>query len=397
MAPPPALPHAPVDVVTSFAPRPPSPPSVAPGYPQLGGTEPGSLVAATEFTSIDPNIVATGATAWRIRYVSTSAVADAPVEVTGVVLVPGGEAPYDGWQVVAYNHPNTGILPGCGPSESEDLANQWGPVTALLQRRFAVVMTDYEGLGGAGRHAFLDSAALGRNVIDAVRAARHLRPDIGVRWAAFGTALGGLASWAANEQASSYGSDTVLVGAVARVPWVNPAGLAVKAGNGDLTPEQRAVYFQAIMAAQATNPDFDPTRFIRGATFDRRDELLSCKAAPATEEIEPMALLDPADLALDAGAQWEMANLMNQVSVPQQPTIAPMLVIYSATDPIIEQDWVETAIDRGCDMGDTIEWTLRRPGIDDDDMNAIGVLPWMRARFDDVSPVNLCPPDPNRP
>lgn len=392
------LPHAPVVVTTALPPPPPSPPSVAEGFPELGGTDPGSLVSATPFDTIDPNITATGASAWRIRYMSTSAVGGVPAEVTGVVLVPGGPAPYDGWHVVAYNHSNTGIQQGCAPSGYDDLANQWGPVTSLLQYGVAVVMTDYEGLGGTGRFAFLDSAALGRNVIDGVRAARHLRPDIGSRWTTFGNSLGGLAAWAANEQAGTYGAGIELVGAVARFPWVNLSALPAKARTGEQTLDQLAVHFQAIMALKATTrPDLDLPRFIHGATYDRRDQLLTCKPAPSPEASEVTATIDPADLAgVDDAAQTEMTDLLRGMAVPAQPMAAPMLVMYAAEDPVVEQEWVEDAIRTACGMGDTIEWNLI-PGSAEQDMDATASLPWMRARFDNKAPVNLCPPIPVRP
>jgi len=399
MAPPPAPPHVAVEVTTTFPRRPPAPPSTAEGFPKLGGVEPGSLISAEVFDTIDPNIVATGATAWRIRYLSVSAVsavAGSPVEVTGLVIVPGGQAPSDGWRVIAYNHQNTGVIPGCGPSAYEDLANQWGPVTGLLQYGFAVVMTDYEGLGGPGRHAFLDSAALGRNVIDAVRAARGLRPDIGSRWVTVGTGLGGLAAWAANEQAASYGAGMDLVGAVARMPWTNLTGLAARAVQRSMTPGQLAVYFQTVMAMQATR-GVDVQRFLRGRLYVDRDQLLTCKGAPSSEALSAAADADPADAApADPGAEKELADLLAAMAVPQQRTAAPMLVVYASADPVVEQASVEEAINRGCALGDTIEW-YQRTSSADEDLDMIGTLLWVRGRFDDKAPVDLCATAPKQP
>jgi secretory lipase len=398
MSPPPALPHAPVAVTTTFASHAPGPPRAAEGYPQLGGSEHGALVSATLFDTIDPNILATGATAWRIRYVSTSAIGDAPVEVTGLVLVPGGRAPYAGWQVIAYNHPSTGIGSNCGPSLYEDVANQWGPVSALLMYGYAVVMTDYEGLGGAGAHPFLNSTALGRNVIDGVLAARHLRPDIGSRWVAFGTSLGGLAAWAANEQAGTYGVGLDLVGVVARGPWVNLSELPARARTGNLTPDQLVVYSQAIMALQATtHPEIDLPRYIHGATYDGRDQLLKCKGAPAPEAVGALNQINPVDLVpVDDDAQQQITDLLSEIAVPTRPSAAPMFVTYTSADPLVEQVWVDAAIGRACGMGDVIEWKLNTLG-SGDDMDATASLPWVQARFDNKAPVNFCPSAPIAP
>ena len=390
LAPPQAPPHLPVNVTTTFPQRPPPPPSAAPGYPRLGGQEPGALVNAVAFDTIDPNITATGATAWRIRYLSTATDSGAPVEVTGAVLVPGGQAPSDGWRTIAYNHSNTGITPSCGPSAYDDLANQWGPVTTLLQYGFAVVMTDYEGLGAPGSHRFLDSAALGRNVIDAVRAARNLRPDIGTRWVTVGTGLGGLAAWAANEQADAYGAGTELMGAVARMPWTNLSTLPTKAGRRSLTPEQRAVYFQTVMSMQAAPWSLDPLSYLRGAVYDNRTQLLGCKGAPSPEGSPALAQADPGDMMpADPDAERAMSDLLSTMAVPQKRTAAPMLVAYATADPVIDQTAVEEAINRGCALGDTIEWYQRTKSADDD-LDMIATLLWARGRFDGKAPVDLC-------
>jgi hypothetical protein len=390
MSPPPAPPHVAVDVTTTFPAHPPPPSATPEGYPELGGTAPGSLVSASLFDAVDPNIVATGATAWRIRYTSLSAVDNVPVEVTGVVIVPDGSAPDDGWPVIAYNHPNTGIQPNCGPSLQEGLANQWGPVSALLMYGFAVVMTDYEGLAENGRHAFLDSAALGRNVIDAVRAARHLRSDLDARWVAFGSGLGGLAAWAANELAATYGSDLQLVGADVQVPWVNVSELAERASARKLRPDQSAVYVQAILGLQATTrPDLDVQRFVHGATYDGRDQLLKCKSAPALES-DAVRPTNPSDLVpVDQNAERELADILAGLTVPRQRTAAPMMVTYGVSDPVVESVWVEAALREGCRLGDVIEWR----SVSDTDAGKPDVLSlvlWARGRFDGKAAANLC-------
>jgi alpha-beta hydrolase superfamily lysophospholipase len=397
LAPPPAPDHAPVTVTTTLPAHPPPIPSTAAGYPQLGGTEPGALISATEFDTIDPRITATGATAWRIRYMSTSAVGNAPVEVTGLVIVPGGSPPDGGWQVIAFDHGNTGITPDCGPSLYEDLTNQWGPTTVLMMHGFALVMTDYEGLGGSGHHPFLNAAPLGRDVIDAVRAARHLRPDIGSRWAAFGGSLGGLATWAANEQATTYGAGLDLVGAASWVPLVNVSELPAKAMQRRLTHDQLHLYFAVIMALKdTTHPEIDLTRYIHGAMYENRELLMVCEGPRVNDALAVLKNADPEDLVpADDAAERQMTQWLAEMAVPQQRTAAPMIVIYGSRDLLVDQPWVETAIDRACAMGDTIQWVLR-PGEGHGDIDASQAFAWVRARFDNQAPINRCPAGPIR-
>jgi pimeloyl-ACP methyl ester carboxylesterase len=415
LSPPPAPEYNPVIVTTTFPPRPPALQSTAEGYPQLGGTAPGSLISATEFDAIDPRITDIGATASRVRYMSTSAIDGQPVETTGLVLIPGGAPPAGGWQVIAYDHDNTGIASNCGPSLYENLLDPWSSDWAwlLLLHGFAVVMADYEGLGGSGTHPFLNAAALGRNVIDVVRAARHLRPDIGSRWATFGGSLGGLAAWAANEQASTYGAgDLELVGAVSWAPLVDVSELPGRAKAGTLTRDQIPLYFEAIMGLKrTTHPEINLEDYIHGDLYENRDLLMVCvghRVQDAIEVLKGAGLVDlvsrievlnranPADLVPSTDeAERNMTQWLKEMAVPQQRTAAPMLVLYGTADTLVDQRWIETAVDRACAMGDSVEW-VERIGAGHENVDVTTSLPWVRARFDNLAPFDKCPQGPIR-
>jgi hypothetical protein len=53
-----------------------------------------------------------------------------------------------------------------------------------LKRGYAVVSTDYQGLGGNGLHPFLQGIPAGRNGLDMLWAARELAPEIGTKFGA---------------------------------------------------------------------------------------------------------------------------------------------------------------------------------------------------------------------
>ena len=89
-------------------------------------------------------------------YSSTSGVGDpVPIFVSGQLLLPKPAAPAGGWPIVAWEHGTTGIAAVCAPSwrgwSSRDRAylNHW------LDEGFAVVATDYQGLGTPGPHPYL--------------------------------------------------------------------------------------------------------------------------------------------------------------------------------------------------------------------------------------------------
>lgn len=127
-----------------------------------------------------------------------------PVPVSGSVAVPKGRAPKGGWPVVTWAHGSVGLADQCAPTRvprstdtyTTDLRSQF---SALLRAGYAVVATDYEGLGTPGLHPYLVGSSEGRSVLDVVRAARKLERGIGKSVAILGHSQGGHAAlWAAS-------------------------------------------------------------------------------------------------------------------------------------------------------------------------------------------------------
>jgi len=113
-------------------------------------------------------------------------------------------------------------------------------VESFLTEKYAVALTDYEGLGESGSHPYLEPRTEAFNTIDAVRAFRSISASVSARWVAVGYSQGGQAAWAADELNSFYGNGLQLQGSVALAPSVNSTGGAGLVASGLLTDEQRA-------------------------------------------------------------------------------------------------------------------------------------------------------------
>src|SRR3954453_10516037 len=148
-----------------------------------------------------------------------------PVAVSGLVSIPKGKTPKGGWPVVTWGHGTTGIADECAPSRDTatnpahpfnsyiyPLLNSW------LKRGYAVVRTDYEGLGTPGDHPFLVGDSEGRGVLDIVRAARKLDRKVGKQVALAGHSQGGQAELFGARAASSWTPELKLRGTVAFAP-----------------------------------------------------------------------------------------------------------------------------------------------------------------------------------
>jgi hypothetical protein len=94
-------------------------------------------------------------------------------------------------------------------------------VTTMVARGFAIVMTDYQGLGTPGLHTYVNRVAEGNAMLDAGRAAMHL-PDTSLDphgpLAFWGYSQGGGAAASAAELAPSYAPELHVVGSYAGAP-----------------------------------------------------------------------------------------------------------------------------------------------------------------------------------
>lgn len=158
------------------------------------------------------------------------------IAVSGVVSVPKGRPPRGGWPVVSWAHGQTGMADRCAPSKDsrispahDGIAYAYPLLNRLLREGYAVVRTDYEGLGTPGPNPNFVGVSLGRGVIDMVRAARQVDRRIGRRWVAAGRSLGGRATLFAAAQGQKWAPELRLRGAVSMAPGGDDSPLVASA------------------------------------------------------------------------------------------------------------------------------------------------------------------------
>jgi dienelactone hydrolase len=121
--------------------------------------------------------------------------------------------------VISWAHGTTGIADSCAPTIAGDnggyalkLQNAW------LKKGYAVVRTDYEGLGTPGDHPYLLGVSEGRSVLDMALAARKLEPSLSKNLVISGHSQGGQAALWAASLAPKWASSEKLKGTVAFAP-----------------------------------------------------------------------------------------------------------------------------------------------------------------------------------
>lgn len=154
-----------------------------------------------------------GAQAWRIAYISSD-VAERKTVVTGTIIAPIGVAPKEGRPILAWAHGTTGSAQNCGPSQVLDPTaplnqyflpdgNSWtdygiANVEQFIKEGYVIVATDYQGLGGGGKHQYAVAGTNGRDVINSARAASSMKEvGAGKKTVVYGWSQGGGATIAA--------------------------------------------------------------------------------------------------------------------------------------------------------------------------------------------------------
>jgi len=306
--------------------------------------------------------------ALRILYHSRTAKGE-DVAVSAVVLVPDGKPPASGWPVVAWAHEFRGGARQCAASLMKNLGV--GPVLAMYANLgYAVVATDYAGLGADSGKPALDMESNALDVIYSVPAARAAVKEIGPKWIAVGPFQGALAAVAVAE---SEVRDPNYLGSVAT------SGLADAQEAYRHFAQGSSNRMLLVLAAtvKALYPEFQAS------------DMLTDKALPAYQrvgqscggETEPEftnAMLKPG---------WEnnrfVKEFFSRNTPGQKGAHGPLLAISGEADPVIPAEMTGKTVARMCKQGSRILF-LKYP-----DADASGVMgssmadqiSWIKARF----------------
>jgi pimeloyl-ACP methyl ester carboxylesterase len=144
-----------------------------------------------------------------------------PVAVSGDFFLPAGEAPKGGWPIVAWSHGTLGVADKCAPSFAGHSRRDQAFLNKWLAEGYAIVATDYEGLGTPGGHAYLHCRSEANGNIDAVRAARQLGFALSDRWLVMGQSQGGQGALCTGAYVEQRAPELDFRGTLATAPAVN--------------------------------------------------------------------------------------------------------------------------------------------------------------------------------
>lgn len=321
-----------------------------------------------------------GTDAWRILYLSQDGNGK-PTVSSGFLAVPEGPAPKGGRPVVAWAHGTEGLADNCAPSkvpnparglvdyftyESPFQQDTGVPgIKQFLAKGYAVVATDYAGLGTPGTQQYTVAVPELRNVLDSVIATQRFAPAAGGKKAVvLGWSQGGGAAIWANQEAG-YAPSVKVLGAAALAPAADQGPqFANQTPAGPVTPSSpfhgAAIEINVYAGMNAGYPQLDPTDVLTPAGMD-------AFAGALTQCINHFAYViennfaTPEDLkalfvAAPTPPDWQ--QLFNENTAGLESTVAPMLVMQGLQDTVINPNGTTQYVQRACQFSQPVQYTL---------------------------------------
>jgi len=337
--------------------------------------KPGTLIRSqpTYDYSLSADVVTT-----RILYYSRAADGNA-VAVSGVVIVPERQPPSGGWPVIAWAHGFVGVARECAPSLQENLG-EGSFLSMYVNLGYAVVATDYAGLGTSARNAYVDLPSNAADVIYSVAAARAAVPELGPRWIAMGISEGDLAAIGVAELEH----DPDYLGSIALSGIVDSNNLlAVHLAKAlPLYPVFLAYGIKSVF------PKFDAHEILDDVGMNFYTRVQNSCALAGQPRLSPKLILKP---------NWQenafVKDFVGRNTLGEKKASAPLLVLASETDPETPIAFTTEAVSRLCKQGDRVQFYRyqnpeARAAIGDSVRDQIG---WIQARFANRAAPSNCP------
>lgn len=202
----------------------------------------------------------------RLLYSSTDGLdGKGPVVVSGVLFLPEGSPPEGGWPLMAWTHGTVGIADICAPSWNGRQEQDRTHLMFWLENGYAVVASDYQGLGTPGTHPYLATRPEAYSNLDIIRAVQSADFPVSKKVVLFGQSQGAGAAVATAAYAADYASDVEIAGVVATgVPYFSPKALVAlqESRPPDRVDPMLGYNMLALSLVQRINPEFKLTDYV---------------------------------------------------------------------------------------------------------------------------------------
>lgn len=344
---------------------------------------------------LDPaNLSGVAIASQRIMYKTTNRTGT-DTAVTGTVIVPN--SPWIGAgsrPLISFAVGTQGLADRCAPSRLLAFAAEYEQAFAgaLLTRGYAVAITDYEGLGTAGVHTYMDRVSQGHAVLDVARAALQLPGtglDANTPVGIAGYSQGGGASAAAGELAPSYAPELKVKGIASGAV---PADLTVvgSALDGGLYAE----FMLYAMDGLSSSYHLDPATFLNSAGQQTAQAVTNdCVFDLASHAGTHMSSLTQTGAPFSTLAtHGPFPSMLGDQVIGNLKPAAPVLITHSVADDVIPYTVGVGLAKRWCAGGATVDFvpTLAPTHIGGANPHFAAAVTFFESQFAGLPATNNC-------
>ncbi|BCJ07756.1 triacylglycerol lipase [Pseudomonas sp. RtIB026] len=297
------------------------------------------------------------ASAQRILYTSLDGIdGKTPIVVSGALFIPKGKAPAGGWPVASWGHGTVGVADICAPSWAGRSYRDVQYLNRWLDEGYAIVATDYQGLGVPGGHPLLNNRMAAYGILDAAKAVVAGVPGLANKVLIVGQSQGGAGAFAAGAYAATYAPDLGVKGSIG-TGVIYTIG-AQNVGEQDVNKVDPALAygFYTLLAAQQYDPSIDPRDFYTDKALPLFEQARSsCLSALVSDVVG--SGLTPANAKKDYQGD-QLKAWLAQVSYPTLKLAQPIFIGTGAEDKTPAASTQVALMQDACKAGSVVQGHL---------------------------------------
>ncbi|GHS80751.1 triacylglycerol lipase [Pseudomonas sp. PAGU 2196] len=271
------------------------------------------------------------ASAQRILYTSLDGIdGKTPIVVSGALFIPKGPAPAGGWPVASWGHGTVGVADICAPSWAGRSYRDVQYLNRWLEEGYAIVATDYQGLGVPGGHPLLNNRMAAYGILDAAKAVVAGVPGLADKVLIIGQSQGGAGAFAAGAYAATYAPKLGVKGSIGTGVIYTVGSKNVGEQDQNKVDPALAYGFYTLLAAQQYDPSIDPRDFYTDKALPLFEQArTSCLSALVSDVVGTG--LTPANAKKDYQGD-QLKPWLAQVSYPTLKLAQPIFIGTGAED-----------------------------------------------------------------
>ncbi|MEE1891128.1 lipase family protein [Pseudomonas carassii] len=297
------------------------------------------------------------ASAQRILYTSLDGIdGKTPIVVSGALFIPKGKAPAGGWPVASWGHGTVGIADICAPSWAGRSYRDVQYLNRWLDEGYAIVATDYQGLGVPGGHPLLNNRMAAYGILDAAKAVVAGVPGLANKVLIVGQSQGGAGAFAAGAYAATYAPNLGVKGSIGTGVIYTIGAKNVGEQDENKVDPALAYGFYTLLAAQQYDPSIDPRDFYTDKALPLFEQARSsCLSALVSDVVG--SGLTPANAKKDYQGD-QLKAWLAQVSYPTLKLAQPIFIGTGAEDKTPAASTQVALMQDACKAGSVVQGHL---------------------------------------